>query len=137
MITGNANSRFIKELVISASRSSGPGGQNVNKLNTNVTVRFNISQSKILSDAEKELLIQRLKGRLTANNELIVSNQHSRSQLQNKLAAINQIHDLLHNALRPIKKRIRTKRTKASIEKRLSNKKIQSLKKANRRVKHF
>ncbi|MCT4591732.1 MAG: alternative ribosome rescue aminoacyl-tRNA hydrolase ArfB [Carboxylicivirga sp.] len=137
MIESLTNKIFINELDISASRSSGPGGQNVNKVNTKVTVRFNIMASEILNQYEKELIIHRLKGQLTSKYELIVSNQQYRSQLQNKLAAIEQVYLILRKALQPIKKRIKTKRTKASVEKRLSNKKIQSLKKANRRLKEF
>jgi ribosome-associated protein len=137
MIESLTNKIFINELDISASRSSGPGGQNVNKVNTKVTVRFNIMASEILNQYEKELIIHRLEGQLTSKYELIVSNQQYRSQLQNKLAAIEQVYLILRKALQPIKKRIKTKRTKASVEKRLSNKKIQSLKKANRRLKEF
>ncbi|WP_430809705.1 MULTISPECIES: alternative ribosome rescue aminoacyl-tRNA hydrolase ArfB [unclassified Carboxylicivirga] len=126
-----------KEMEIVASRSSGPGGQHVNKVNTKITLRFNITKSLLLTEAEKQTLLQRLKAQLSTQNELIINCQQSRSQIQNKLRAIEQLYTILQNALRPIKQRRKTKRTKSSIEKRLNTKKIQSLKKASRRLKDF
>ncbi|MBK3519188.1 alternative ribosome rescue aminoacyl-tRNA hydrolase ArfB [Carboxylicivirga marina] len=125
------------ELKFITARSSGPGGQNVNKVNSKVILRFNISDSSILSVHEKQLLINRLKHRLTIDNELILSCQESRSQLQNKNIVINLFDQIISKALTPIKKRVKTKRTRASIEKRLSSKKLHSIKKANRRSKDF
>ncbi len=126
---------FLPELSFQASRSSGPGGQNVNKLNTKVTLRFKIADSGLLSDYEKQVLIKKLGNQLNSEHEIIISNQASRSQWRNKEAAIEQFYQLLINNLKPTKKRFKTKPTKASVEKRLSNKKQQALKKANRRLK--
>lgn len=126
---------FLSELTFQATRSSGPGGQNVNKVNTRIILRFNIENSSLLSDYEKQLLIKKLRNQLTSDNEIIISNQESRSQLHNKEAAIDQFYLLLSKALAPVKKRFKTKPTRTSVEKRLSTKKIQATKKANRRLK--
>ncbi|MBR8537719.1 aminoacyl-tRNA hydrolase [Carboxylicivirga sediminis] len=126
---------FLPELTFHATRSSGPGGQNVNKVNTKVILRFSIEASVLLSDNEKQVLLRKLNNKLTSDNELIISNQESRSQIHNKAAAIEQFYNLLSDALKPAKKRLRTKPTKASIERRLKTKKQQALKKATRRLK--
>ena len=129
------NRNFLPELDITTSRSSGPGGQNVNKVNTKVILRFNIEQSNLLSVTEKTLLLIKLKSKLTIENELIIINQESRSQLRNKNAAIEQFYLLLSKALTPVRKRFKTNPTRASVEKRLNTKKIHATKKANRRLK--
>ena len=126
---------FTSELEIKTTRSSGPGGQNVNKVNTKIVLRFNVLNSQLLSSNEKQLIIAKLKHKLSTDLELIISNQESRSQLKNKEKAIEQFYKLMALALTLPKKRVATKRTKASVERRLSSKKQQSLKKANRRFK--
>ncbi len=131
------NRNFLPELDITSTRSSGPGGQNVNKVNTKVILRFNIEQSNLLSETEKSLLISKLKSRLTTDNVLVLTNQESRSQLQNKNAAIEQFYALLAKAFIPVKKRFKTKPTRSSVERRLNSKKIHASKKANRRAKDF
>ena len=72
------------ECIFAASRSSGPGGQNINKVNTKVELRFNITDSKILNDSEKELLLEKLASRINQEGLLILSSQSERSQLKNK-----------------------------------------------------
>ncbi|WP_439183768.1 alternative ribosome rescue aminoacyl-tRNA hydrolase ArfB [Carboxylicivirga taeanensis] len=129
------NRNFIPELDFQSAKSSGPGGQHVNKSNTKVILRFNIEHSQLLSLTEKKRLIEKLSSKLTSDNELIITNQESRSQIRNKEAAIEQFYMLLSKALAPVKKRFKTKPTRASVEKRLSNKKNQALKKASRRLK--
>jgi ribosome-associated protein len=123
---------FSTELTFSASRSSGPGGQNVNKVNTRVELRFNIEASGLLNDDEKERVKAKLKNKINAQGELVVTAQRSRSQLQNKGAAVEKFYTMLEKALKPRKKRKPTKPSRASIEKRLTEKRIQSEKKSLR-----
>jgi ribosome-associated protein len=115
-----------------ASRSSGPGGQNVNKVNSKVELRFNIHDSVILTDEQKQKLLEKLANRLTESGELIVISQRDRSQLANKEDAIEKAYLLIHKALKPVKKRKITRPTIGSIEKRLSGKRIKSEIKQNR-----
>lgn len=124
---------FSSELNYSATRSSGPGGQNVNKVNTKVELRFNIPQSNILSDYEKQILMHKLRNKINQEGDLILTSQSERSQLKNKLLVTENFYSLLATTLTPKKKRKPSKRTKASIEKRLNNKRRQAEKKANRR----
>ncbi|PRY96034.1 alternative ribosome rescue aminoacyl-tRNA hydrolase ArfB [Marinilabilia salmonicolor] len=127
---------FSKELTFSAQRSSGAGGQNVNKVNTKIELRFSVPESTILSNREKELLISRLAGKLTHKGDLIIMAETERSQLRNKEQAIKRFYNLLEWGLRPVKKRIPTKPSKASKKRRLDAKKKQAEKK-NRRKNDF
>jgi ribosome-associated protein len=124
---------FSGELTYSASRSGGPGGQNVNKVSTKVELRFNIPASTLLSEAEKERLLQKLANQINSAGELILVSQSERSQLKNKEKVTEKFYQLLDKALRVPKKRLRTAPTKASREKRLEGKKIQSQIKESRR----
>ena len=124
---------FSKEIKITASRSSGPGGQNVNKVNTKVEIRLNIAGSLILSDEEKLILLNKLANKINANAELIITSQSERTQLANKEVAIHKLNRLISNALKVKKKRRPTKVPKAAKEKRLQTKHIVSEKKENRK----
>lgn len=121
-----------KEIKFSALRSSGPGGQNVNKVNTKVEIRFHVDQSRILTDFEKNVILKKLKNKINAEGELIIISQSGRTQNSNKEAALKKFRDSLNKSLAPVKKRIATKPSKASVEKRLEEKKILSEKKARR-----
>ena len=124
---------FKDELIISASRSSGPGGQNVNKVNTKVEVRLNITGSDLLSDTEKALVFEKLANKINKQGELIVTSQSERTQLQNKEKAIEKINQLIANALKIEKLRKKSKIPKSLNEKRLKDKKLKSEKKGNRK----
>jgi len=124
---------FTNELSISASRSSGPGGQNVNKVNTKVEVRLNIEDSNLLSDEEKILLFEKLANKINKLGELIVVSQSERTQLQNKEKAIEKLNLLIANALKVEKKRKKSKIPKSVKEKRLKDKKLKSKKKDKRK----
>ena len=124
---------FKDELSITASRSSGPGGQNVNKVNTKVEVRLNIADSNLLSDTEKALLFEKLVNKINKSGELIVVPQSKRTQLQNKEKAIEKLNLLISNALIIEKKRKKLKIPKSVKEKRLKDKKIISEKKDKRK----
>jgi len=122
------------ELHFTFSRSSGPGGQNVNKVNTKVTLRFNIAESALLDEEQKVLLLDKLKNWINKDGDLIIISQTTRSQLKNREEAIQKFYDLLNLALKKKKKRKPTKPSKSSIEKRLKDKRIQSEKKGFRRL---
>jgi ribosome-associated protein len=124
---------FELEFVFSTSRSSGPGGQNVNKVNTKVELRFNISESILLNESEKELLLLKLKNRISSEGELIIVSQDDRSQLKNKENAISKFYLLLQHALTPQKMRKPTKPSMASRHRRLENKRRHSEKKQDRK----
>lgn len=117
---------FSSEFVFQASRSSGPGGQNVNKVNSRVELRFDVKGSAILNDFQKAILLSRLANRMTAEGVLILTSQEERSQLKNKEAVVNRFYQLLREALKPVRKRRKTHPTRASVEKRLQNKKVRS-----------
>jgi ribosome-associated protein len=124
---------FGNELHFSASRSSGPGGQNVNKVNTKVELRFHIASSSLLSDEEKALLMEKLVKKINSEGELILVSQTERSQLKNKEKVIEKFYSLLIRALTQRKKRKPTKPSQASKEERLETKRKQSEKKERRK----
>ncbi len=128
------NRNFEPEFRFQASRSGGPGGQNVNKVNSKVELRFSIDESGLLTDREKQILLRKLKNRITDEGELILISQDDRSQLRNKELVILRFYELIEKALKPEKKRIKTKPTLASKKKRMEKKRIHSLKKQNRRT---
>jgi ribosome-associated protein len=124
---------FSGEFLFSASRSGGPGGQNVNKVSTKVTLRFNIAASALLSEEEKNILLNKLSNRINLEGELILDSQTERSQLKNKEKVMEKFYQLLTKALTPKKKRIRTSPTLASKEKRLEGKRLKSQVKESRK----
>lgn len=113
-------------LTFSFSRSSGPGGQNVNKLNTRVSVSLDIDNCPSLSEAQKHQLRRKLKGRIDKQGHLHVVCQEYRSQHANRAAAVQRLGALMAEALRPVKVRKRTKIPKGAVEKRLQEKKKRS-----------
>lgn len=123
------NRDFSNEFVFSTSRSSGAGGQNVNKVNTKVELRFSVPKSAILTDTEKQILLKKLAVKLTTEGELIIVSQAARTQLENKQRCIEKFYLMIAKALKPKKKRIASNPTRASKEKRLEEKKIISKKK--------
>jgi ribosome-associated protein len=121
-----AERKLDDELVLITSRSSGPGGQNVNKVNTKVELHFNIQRSVRLSDHEKQLISVELKNKINRNGELILMSQSERSQLENKKRVIKKFYDLLSKALTVKKIRYQTRPTSGSKEKRIEEKKKRS-----------
>ena len=117
---------IIQELQFKAARSSGAGGQHVNKVSTKIELSFDVPSSNALSDSEKERLLLKLENRLTKENVLLMQCDESRSQHKNKELVIKRFLDVLENALKVPKKRKKTKRSRASIEKRLKAKKKSS-----------
>jgi ribosome-associated protein len=125
------------ELKFKAVRSSGAGGQNVNKVSSKVVLSFDLNTSKGLIDKEKELLIVKLATRLTADNVIILNCDESRSQIKNKEIVIKRLFDVLKNALVIPKIRKATKVPRSVIEKRIKAKRNQSELKSSRRKPDF
>jgi ribosome-associated protein len=123
------------EFTFATARSSGPGGQNVNKVNTKVELRFNISLSRILLPEEKVILLQKLRNKINTEGELILTSQSERTQLANKSAVTEKFFKIISAALTIQKKRRATGPTPGSKLKRLNEKKIRSMLKNLRKVK--
>jgi ribosome-associated protein len=120
------------ELQVETSRSSGPGGQHVNKTETRVTLRWSLADSS-LPEATKERLRSKLASRLTKSEELLVSADDTRVQSRNLVLAHDRLRELLDRALRIPKKRRPTRPTRGSERRRLKAKRAQSEKKSMRR----
>jgi ribosome-associated protein len=123
---------FENELKFQASRSGGKGGQNVNKVSTKIELNFDIPNSKLLDDEEKNILTVKLKNKLDKNGILKIVSQNERSQYLNKLDAIKKFNKLIEKAFKKEKVRRKTKPSLISKEERLISKKIDSRKKSNR-----
>lgn len=127
---------FSKELNFKTSRSSGAGGQNVNKVETAVTVLWKVSESEFFNERQKALIQEKLKNRINLEGFLFLTVSESRTQLMNKNKAIEKIIDIVNKALIVPKTRIATKPSRAKKEKRLDTKKKMSEKKENRKFKY-
>jgi ribosome-associated protein len=123
------------ELAFSFARSGGPGGQNVNKVETKVTVTFDFSNSTALTWEQKGRLGNHpsVVQNLNAEGCIAITSQAHRSQALNREDAIERLHELVRQALRPRRKRIPTRKTKASQRKRVDEKKVRGRSKATRR----
>ena len=124
---------FTKELTYKTSRSSGAGGQNVNKVETSVTVMWNIAGTEFFKEEEKELIALKLKNRINLEGILQLTVSESRTQLQNKKIATEKILNLVNKSLVKPKLRKPTKPSKRQVEKRIQAKKQLSEKKENRK----
>ena len=129
--------RLLPYIQFQTARSGGSGGQHVNKVETKVTLLFDIDGATIFSEEEKERIKKRLQNRLQADGLLQLTSQQTRSQLQNKEIAMQKLVELLSNALKTDKPRKATKPSKAAVQKRLDAKRQQALRKINRRKDWF
>ena len=125
--------KLIKELSFKAIRSSGAGGQHVNKVSSKVELTFDLLNSDELTQKQIDLLVEKLATKLTKNNVLILQCDEGRSQHKNKEIVIKRFVELITTGLIRLKKRKPTKPSKASIKKRLLSKKKLSVKKSIRK----
>ncbi|WP_289037501.1 alternative ribosome rescue aminoacyl-tRNA hydrolase ArfB [uncultured Zobellia sp.] len=124
--------QLIQELTFKAVRSSGAGGQHVNKVSTKIDLSFSVEESNGLTAIEKERLYKKISHRLTKEGVLQMQCDETRSQHRNKELAITRFLSLIEDALKVKKKRRKTKPSRSSIEKRLKHKKKNAQKKTNR-----
>ena len=123
---------ILQELTLKGIRSSGSGGQHVNKVSSKVELTFNLAESFVFNNYQKERLIDKLQHRLTKESVLILQCGESRSQHKNKDIVIKRFLALIKDALKVRKIRRPTKVPKSVIKKRLKSKRKRSEKKANR-----
>ncbi|MGZ0015384.1 alternative ribosome rescue aminoacyl-tRNA hydrolase ArfB [Yeosuana sp. AK3] len=128
---------LIAEINFKAIRSSGSGGQHVNKVASKIELVFNIPESLFLNDEEKERLINKLSSRLTKENVLILQCDESRSQHKNKELAIERFINIIKEGLKVKKKRVPTKIPLRVIKKRIKDKRNLSDKKSIRKKPDF
>lgn len=124
---------IIKELVFRTSRSGGKGGQHVNKVSSKVELNFNVPKSVFLSDAQKNLILEKLSGRLSSEGVLQIVTEEERSQFRNKERSIEKLLLILEDAMyRPVLRK--PSRPKGSaIEARLRAKRLNAIKKISRK----
>ena len=125
------------EFEFTTSKSGGPGGQHVNKTESKITIRWNVPTSKAFTEPQKELLYKNLASELTTEGDIIIQASASRSQIQNKKAALMQFAHKIAAALYVPKIRRATKASKGSKEKRLFSKKAHGALKKNRTIKSY
>ncbi|MBN1497306.1 MAG: aminoacyl-tRNA hydrolase, partial [Spirochaetes bacterium] len=101
------------EITITASRSSGPGGQNVNKVATKVTLRFSVAKTPSLTDAQKGLVMERLRNSINRQGTLVIHDESGRSQAANRARVIKKFSALMARSLVVPRKRVPTRASRA------------------------
>jgi ribosome-associated protein len=124
----------VSELEIRFSRSSGPGGQHVNKTSTQAELTFDLANSVSIPPEDRDWLLEKLKHRLDSSGKLRLTSQDTRSQRQNKAIVLERFQEMLRHALRRPKKRKPTKPSKAAVQRRIESKKKRGETKSQRRA---
>ncbi len=122
----------LREFRFSFSRSSGAGGQNVNKLNTKATLRWDVGHSPSLPKAVRERFIERYKRRITTSGDLVLTSQRFRDQGRNVADCLEKLRAMLAEVARPPRPRKHTRPTRSSVERRHSTKRRTKVKKQRR-----
>ena len=125
------------ELTFRASRAGGPGGQHVNTSSTRVEVVWNVRRTSALAPEERARVLAKLASRIDGEGNLRVVGSEFRSQARNREAAVERLGDTVRKALHVPRSRKKTRPTRSSVEKRLSEKKLKSSKKKDRRLREF
>jgi ribosome-associated protein len=120
------------ELAFTFVRSSGPGGQNVNKVNSKAVLRWNALASPGVPDAVRQRFVSRFGGRLTESGDLVLTSQRFRDQRRNEEDCLEKLRAMLSAVAHPPKRRRKTRPTRASIERRQQHKRETSHKKQRR-----
>ena len=123
---------LLEKSSMSFARSGGKGGQNVNKVNTKVHISVSLDEISGISETEKEKLKSKLKSSINSQNEIFLDADDERFQGENRKIALERLESKILNALKSRKKRIRTKPTKNSVERRLKLKRIRADRKKSR-----
>ena len=121
------------EISLSFARSAGPGGQNVNKVNSKAVLKWNVAASSSISDEVKSRFFSRFANRINQHGDLVVASDRFREQPRNVSECYDRLRQLLQSVLEPPRKRIKTKPSRASIERRLQAKRQSSQRKQSRR----
>lgn len=123
----------LRELQFTFARSGGPGGQNVNKLNTKAVLHWRVVDNQTLPEGVKQRFLQRHRRRISNEGDLVLTSQRFRDQGRNVADCLNKLKDLLEEVARPPKPRKKTRPTKASRRRRLQEKRQKSEKKQRRK----
>jgi ribosome-associated protein len=126
-----------REIVLRVSRSSGPGGQHVNKTSSKVEIRWKLAHSAAITDVERAVLLAALGKRLDADGSVVVVASDTRSQLRNRQLAEARLVDMVRRALTPRARRVPTKPSRAQKARRLEAKRKRSEQKATRTTRDF
>ena len=123
----------LTEFQFTFARGSGPGGQNVNKVNTKVTLRWPIDKSRSLSETIKKRIAAKHAKKINQDGEMLIFSHRFRDQGRNVADCLDKLREIISEAAKPVKKRIATKTPRKAKKRRLADKKLQSAKKELRK----